>query len=617
MAARKKSKKQATSKAATKVEPAVVPSPKPPAGNSALLNVGRVLLFAASVIALYLTVTALSQGQVAGCEEGESCNTVLASKWAKLFGLPIGAFGAVAYLALLGTSFVRGLQGVQWFLTISIIGGALWFTGVQAFALKTFCPWCCSTHALAVLGTILLMTGVPRSVNPFSSSLFPAGAALAALAVTAFMQIKAPDPQPVAVATKTEVAPVEVKKEKRASLTLHDQYELSTVELPSMGDAETAEHVAVGIFDFSCSHCRHLMKVLKPVAKEYGDQLAIIKLPGHYNQNGREIQKLMLPVFREAPEVYEALGNDLYAEKIPAVAVGVRQELEKRLGAERLEQILAAYGSWAEERVEECKQIIETNRKITKSGKLPQMMVGKSIETGNKTNPGHYHKMFADNFGLTREKAPELACSPASLDLGTVVAFSEHELTLTLSNPGKLPVTIAEIKRFKGINVENVPKSLAPGASQAVTIKLTVPGQQKGKVATYFEVHSDAGEPVIKIPFTANVVGVKFNPPILNFGVVEAGGPPKAMRSTLTLELPAKITGTSSPIRFFKSDPVEVVEENKVYKVRVTAQFEAGIVGIRNSYANFIIEPLDDSVAWPKQIRIPIKARVIAKKKAK
>ena len=67
-----------------------------------LLNVGRVALFLAAAVALYLMVTALSQGHVAGCEEGKSCNAVLASKWAALFGIPIGAFGAVSYLSLLG-----------------------------------------------------------------------------------------------------------------------------------------------------------------------------------------------------------------------------------------------------------------------------------------------------------------------------------------------------------------------------------------------------------------------------------------------------------------------------------------------------------------------------------
>ena len=244
---------------------------------------------------------------------------------------------------------------------------------------------------------------------------------------------------------------------------------------------KTAEHVAVGIFDFSCVHCRHLMKVIKPVVAEYGDQLAILKMPGFYNANGRDIQKLMLPVFREAPEVYNALGKDLYSEKVTAEVAVVRAELEKRLGTERFEQILAAYGTWADQRLVETKAVIEHNRTITKTGKLPQLMVGKFIENGNKSNPGHYHKMFADNFGLKRDNAPQIACSPDKLDLGKVLAYSSHQLKMTLSNPGDVPVSVAGIKRPQGIIIDGVPKSLAPGASKEVQIKLTIPGRQAGK----------------------------------------------------------------------------------------------------------------------------------------
>ncbi|MEZ5328547.1 MAG: vitamin K epoxide reductase family protein [Verrucomicrobiales bacterium] len=629
MAARKSSKNKPE---AASNDDAVPVSPDVASGKPLLLNLGRAALFLAALVAFYLMVTALAQGHVAGCEEGKSCNAVLASKWAKLFGVPIGAFGAASYLALLGLSFVRGLGAARIFLVVTIIGGALWFTAVQAFILKTFCPWCCGTHALAVLGALLVVGGMPRVAKGSlgaGTALLSSACALGAVAVTAVIQFNSADPQPVAVATATEVAPVqfnsapqsepdeptgEVEKAKRSSLTLHDRFELSTVELPSLGDAETADHLAVGIFDFSCIHCRHLMKLLKPMVAEYGDQLAILKMPGFFNENGKEIHKLMLPVFREAPEVYEELGDDLYSEKVKAEAAVVRQELENRLGVDRLNQILAAYGGWAEERVAETKAVIETNRGITKSGKLPQLMVGKSIENGNQTNPGHYYKLFSDQFGLKRAAAPELACVPAKLDLGTVVAYSAHTMKLTLSNPGKIPVAIDAIKRPKGIIVEDVPKSLEPGESQAVTIKLTVPAQQTGKVSTYFEVHSDAAEPVIRIPFTAEVLSIKFDPPTLNFGNMEAGGDPKVLVTTLTLDAPAKLSGTSCPVPYFKSEATEVIEENKSYRIHVSAKFEDGTTGIRNSYAVLFLDPVDPSLAWPKQIRVPLKARVMPKK---
>ena len=84
---------------------------------------------------------------------------------------------------------------------------------------------------------------------------------------------------------------------------------------------------------------------------------------------------------------------------------------------------------------------------------------------------------------------------------------------------------------------------------------------------------SDADPPEIRIPFTADVVAIKFDPPELNFGVMEAGGDPKAMTAKLTLEMPAGITGTSSPSEFYAPEPVEVIEESKVYRIYVSASF--------------------------------------------
>ena len=212
--ASKKSKQPKRSKPQSKeLEKAAAPndevSTESASGNPVLVNIGRFALLAAAGVAIYLLVAAISQGPVAGCEEGKSCSTVLSSKWAKLFGVPIGAFGAASYFALFGLSFTRSFGAARMFLGVSIIGGALWFTGVQAFALKTFCPWCCTTHALAVIGTLLLAIGLRHtSGRATASSMLPVAGALAALGVAAFVQIKSPDPESVAITTITEKAAV-------------------------------------------------------------------------------------------------------------------------------------------------------------------------------------------------------------------------------------------------------------------------------------------------------------------------------------------------------------------------------------------------------------------------
>ena len=96
---------------------------------------------------------------------------------------------------------------------------------------------------------------------------------------------------------------------------------------------------------------------------------------------------------------------------------------------------------------------------------------------------------------------------------------------------------------------------------------------------------------------------------------MEPGAPAKELTAKLTLDAPAKLSTGASPSSNFSVAPVEVLEEDKVFQIKVTAQFGGTEKkGFRNSYASFEIEPLDDSIPWPKQIRVPIKARVVSKK---
>jgi uncharacterized membrane protein len=594
-------------------------SASPREAKPGLVNAGRTLLAIASCLAVYLVFVAVSQGSAAGCEEGSSCDSVLTSKWAKLFGTPIGVFGAVSYLALLGFSFAPGLGTVRSFLSLMIVGGALWFTAIQAFVLKTFCPWCCTTHAVASLGVLFLWLGL-RSAGGSkfatrSRGLVAAGAAAVSLTVTAIAQWKAPEPVSEAISGEAEVAVVQIKAENREFVTVHDTYQLSTSELPAMGNAKTAEHVAVGFFDFSCKHCRSLNKVLKPIQAEFGNRLAILKVPAFFNQNGAKIQKLMLPVLREAPEVYEEVGNALYNETLQAKAAVVRAEFVKRFGKEQLDGILATHSKWAEELLAESQSIRNENKKVTKNGKLPQLIVGKSIEVGNKSDPGHYYQLFADHFGLKRENVPELTVSPKSIDFGRVVMASKHSIHLTLHNPGKMPVNIKDIRGPGGAKPDDPPTVLAPGESAEVSLHLNFASVKKpGKIKIFAHVSSDSATPAIRVPLEADLWDpLKIEPSALNFGTIEAGGAPKQLKATITFEAPVSLGAVTCKRPHFHPAAPFTVEPNRVYTITVGAVFPDGTSGRQDTSLLIKVDPLDDSSPWPEFIRIPLRAKVVPK----
>ena len=203
----KKARKKARAREKSQSTPRETPSAElgQEKGNG-ILNAGRAFLIVATGLAIYLTVVALSQGSAAGCEEGSSCDSVLNSKWSKIFGVPVGIFGGVAYLALLGESFTARHRALRIFLAVSILGGALWFSIVQGFILHTFCPWCCTTHVVAAIGAILVLLGV-KGVSPGSGkghAILPAAGAVAALAVSGIIQWQSPEPVSEAATGRVE-----------------------------------------------------------------------------------------------------------------------------------------------------------------------------------------------------------------------------------------------------------------------------------------------------------------------------------------------------------------------------------------------------------------------------
>jgi uncharacterized membrane protein len=141
-----------------------------------LVKLIRVLCGLAMVVSVYLVWTSLSKGNVVGCGPESGCHEVLKSRWASWFGIPVSLFGFLAYLAFflgtyrLGPKVPAASQRQIWMLllpcAILIAGGAVWFTGIQMFVLGTFCPYCLTTHSLALTAAIILLFHVPMAQEP-------------------------------------------------------------------------------------------------------------------------------------------------------------------------------------------------------------------------------------------------------------------------------------------------------------------------------------------------------------------------------------------------------------------------------------------------------------------
>ncbi len=125
-------------------------------GDRKLLIAILVLSVVGIGIAGYLTYVHY-EGLKVLCLSGGSCETVQASRYAKLDGVPVAVLGLAGYIGILGSLAVRGELGRVAGFAIALIGFgfSLYLTYRELFTIKAVCQWCVSSAVLMTLLAIL------------------------------------------------------------------------------------------------------------------------------------------------------------------------------------------------------------------------------------------------------------------------------------------------------------------------------------------------------------------------------------------------------------------------------------------------------------------------------
>jgi uncharacterized membrane protein len=117
--------------------------------------------------ATYLTVLALT-GETAVCGGSIGCFQVLGSRYARIAGIPVAAFGALAYFSVFSfaTFTLFGYRRARLFFMLTVgamFAMTLWLLYVQAFILHAFCRYCLVSAALIFLLASLAVAIPPPS----------------------------------------------------------------------------------------------------------------------------------------------------------------------------------------------------------------------------------------------------------------------------------------------------------------------------------------------------------------------------------------------------------------------------------------------------------------------
>ena len=272
------------------------------------------LCTACLLLAGWMVYHALSGGPMAGCGSGSACESVMNSPWAYVLGLiPVSLPAGVVYLlmilciAFLGSdaSLDRFLWPFMLFLSGCIIGAALWFCWLQVGVLYAFCKYCTALHLLGCsVACIILFCHPERSEG--SPRWPPLLAGLVAAAVFAVVQ------------SYTKPFIYDTGRAEAELPTFEEE------EVPVIGQGESLTL----LFDFQCSHCRRLHRLLPELSEQYRILLAPVPLSSACNpyipasgidrfQGSCQLTRLAMAVWYARPEEASAYWDFLLEGAAP------------------------------------------------------------------------------------------------------------------------------------------------------------------------------------------------------------------------------------------------------------------------------------------------------------
>ena len=139
-----------------------------------LLRIAGALLAASGVaITSYLVHVRWSGGQLI-CSTG-GCETVQASSYAEVLGIPVAALGLVGYAALLVTALARGewVRLAHGTLALAALGFSTYLLVIQLVVIDAICQWCVASDVITTLIAVVALLRLRIAVTAPAGAVVP------------------------------------------------------------------------------------------------------------------------------------------------------------------------------------------------------------------------------------------------------------------------------------------------------------------------------------------------------------------------------------------------------------------------------------------------------------
>jgi protein-disulfide isomerase/rhodanese-related sulfurtransferase/uncharacterized membrane protein len=241
----------------------------------------KLVLFALSLLGLFdsaylLWVYTSPSSPMLCLGGGNGCDTVRASSYAHLFGVPLPAFGVLMYVTLALLVFAENLVSARLaelirYAVTGIAGAAflfsLYLSGIEAFVLHAWCTWCmisagCVTLILALSLWVTLRPGPPPE---------PAAALVQArrhfAVFVAALVLGVPGFYFLVRARTLPPAPVVSTETLLQRLVRPDSHATGNLQSPV---------TVVEFADFQCTPCGLAEPTVRKIRAQYGDRIRFV-----------------------------------------------------------------------------------------------------------------------------------------------------------------------------------------------------------------------------------------------------------------------------------------------------------------------------------------------------
>jgi len=348
---------------------------------------------------------------------------VLGSRWSKVLGLPIalpavGVYAAMLMLLLLPSQAVtngrtRQRDGLLVLLAAMAVGGALWFAGLQIFALGAICRFCMTVHVTGGLaGAIILFRAVAARAASDTDGYARWGAlGFAAVALMIALQIGFPSPTARVVHDDTLAASRDDAVGEYRIEIGDGEIRLQPAGLPMLGPID-ADHLYLLLYDYTCPHCRKMHGFLTQARQRYGRQLGIVMLPvplsadcnptvertEPIHQQACDYAALALAVWQADATKFEAFDHWLAQGQAFPTLDQAGEHARRLVGAEALTQAFNSH--WPREQIARNVKLYKKLYDAMGTGGLPMLLSGGVLIAGRSNDAQELFDVFEQDMGL-------------------------------------------------------------------------------------------------------------------------------------------------------------------------------------------------------------------------